>query len=83
MRRVKEFWKRKFNATVYMKFRVCFTLEKYEYDILSLCETTSEFIYVFCYSKIHFHQLGSFKFIKTMLNCFNVCKVYPQCEMVI
>ena len=33
----------------------------------------------FCYSKIHFHQLGSFKLIKTMLKHVNVCKVYLQC----
>ena len=34
----------KFNATVYMKFRVCETLAKYENDMLSLCETTNVFI---------------------------------------
>ena len=27
-----------------MKFRVCFTLAKYENDMLSLCETTNVFI---------------------------------------
>ena len=27
----------------YMKFRVCFTLAKYEIDMLSLCETTNVF----------------------------------------
>ena len=37
----------------------------------------------FCYSKIHFHQLGSFKLIKTMLKSLNVCKVYLQCGIVI
>ena len=42
-----EFWKRLFNATVYMKFRVCFTLAKYENDMLSLCETTNVFIDAF------------------------------------
>ena len=31
----------------------------------------------------HFHQLGSFKFIKTMLNSLNVYKVYLQCGIVI
>ena len=66
-----------------MKFRVCFILEKYEYDILSLCETTNVFMMLFCYSKIHFQQLGSFKFIKTMCKSLNVCKVYPQCGIVI
>ena len=38
---------------------------------------------LFCYSKIHFHQLGSFKLIKTMLNSLNVCKVHLQCGIVI
>ena len=37
----------------------------------------------FCYSKIHFHQLGSFKLIKTRFNFLNVCKVYLQCGIVI
>ena len=36
-----------------------------------------------CYSKIHFHQLRSFKFIKTMLKSLNVYKVYLQCGIVI
>ena len=38
---------------------------------------------LFCYSKIHFHQLGSFNLIKTMLKSLNVCKVYLQCGIVI
>ena len=38
---------------------------------------------LFCYSKIHLHQLGSFKLIKTMLKSLNVCKVYLQCGIVI
>ena len=33
---------------------------------------------LFCCSKIYFHQLGSFKLIKTMLKSLNVCKVYLQ-----
>ena len=37
----------------------------------------------FCYSKIHFHQLGSFKLIKTMSKSLNVCKVYLQCGIFI
>ena len=41
------------------------------------------FIDIFCYSKIHFHQLGSFKLIKTMLKSLNVCKVYLWCEIVL
>ena len=36
-----------------------------------------------CYSKIHFHQLGPFKLIKTMLNSLKFCKVYLQCGIVI
>ena len=67
-----------------MKLRVCFTLAKYKNDMLSLCETTNVFIdSFFCYSKIHFHQLGSFKLIKTMLKSLDVCKVYLQCGIVI
>ena len=38
---------------------------------------------LFCYTKTHFHQLGSFKLIKTMLKSLNVCKVYLQCGIVI
>ena len=49
--------------------------------MLSLCETTNVFIDLFCYSKIHFQQLGSFKLIKT-LKTLNVCKVYLQCGIV-
>ena len=37
----------------------------------------------FCYSKIYFHQLRSFKLIKTMLKSLNVCKAYLQCGIVI
>ena len=43
-RMLNELRKRKFNATVYIKFRVCLTFTKYENDTLSLCETTNEFI---------------------------------------
>ena len=39
-------------------------------------------MFFFCYSKIHFHQLGSFKLIKTILKSLNVCKVYLQCGIV-
>ena len=38
---------------------------------------------LFCYSKTHFHQLGSFILIKTILKSLNVCKVYLQCGIVI
>ena len=64
---VNKFLKYLFNATVYMELRVCFTIANYENDMLSLCETINVFIDAFCYSKTHFHQLGQFKLIKTML----------------
>ena len=51
--------------------------------MLSLCETTNVFIDAFCYSKTHFHQLGSFKLIKAKLKSLNGCKVYLQCGIVI
>ena len=38
---------------------------------------------LFCYSKIHFQQLGSFKLIKTMLKSLNICTVYLQRGIVI
>ena len=66
-----------------MKFQACFTLANYENDILSLLETTKVFIDVFCYSKTHFYNFGSFKLIKTMLKSLNVFKVYLQCGIVI
>ena len=40
------------------------------------------FIDVFCNSKIHFHQLGPFKLIKTMLKSLNVFYVYLQCGII-
>ena len=55
-----------FNDTVYMNFRVCFTIN----NIFSLCETYYAFIHVFCHSKINFHQRGLLKLIKTMLKSF-------------
>ena len=69
-----------------MKLRVCFTLAKYENDMMSLCETTNVFIDGFCYSKIHFYQLGSLKLIKTMLQSLNVCKAIskaPYCSIIV
>ena len=48
---VKVFWRRLFNDTVYMEFRVCFTIAKYENGIFSLCETSNAFIDAFRYSK--------------------------------
>ena len=52
--------------------RVCFTIAKYEIDMLSLCKTINVFIDAFCYLKVHFHQLGPFKLIKTMLKSLHV-----------
>ena len=46
-RMVNELRKRLFNATVYIKFQVCFTFAKYENDTLSLCETANMFIDVY------------------------------------
>ena len=55
-----------------MEFRVCFTTAKGENDMFSFCETSNAFIDAFCYSKIHFHQSGPFKLIKTMLKSLHV-----------
>ena len=65
---VNELRKRQFNATVYIKFRVCFTFAKYENDMLSLCEITNVFIDAYLLFQNPFHQLGPFALIKTMLN---------------
>ena len=51
---------------------MCFTFAKYENDMLSLCETTYVFIGAFCNFKIHFHQLGPFKWTITILKYSNV-----------
>ena len=55
-----------------MEYRVCFTIAKYENGMLSLYETINVFIDAFCYYKIHFHQSGPFKLIKTMLKSLHV-----------
>ena len=75
---VNEFWKRPFNATVSMEFRVCFSFAKYENATLSLCETTNVLIDAFSYSKIHFHQFGSFKLIKNNVKSLNVMQGLSQ-----
>ena len=61
---VNEFWKFLLNATVYMEFRVCFAIAKYENDMLLLCKTTNVFIDAYCYEKTHFHQLGPLNLLK-------------------
>ena len=56
-----------------MEFQVFFSFAKYENNMLSLYGTTNVFIDAFfCNSKIHFHQLGPFKLIKTILKSLNV-----------
>ena len=55
-----------------MEFRVSFAMAIYENDMFLLCETSNAFIGAFCYSKIHFHQPGPFKLIKTMLKSLHV-----------
>ena len=72
MQMVSEVCKRLFNATVYMEFQVCFTIAKYENDMLSLCETINVFIDAFCNLKIHFYKLGPFKLIQTMLKYLHI-----------
>ena len=64
--------RRLFNDTVYMEFRVCFTVAKYENNIFSLCETSNAFIDAFYYSKIHFHQSRTFELIKKMVKSLHV-----------
>ena len=71
-RMVKELRKRLFNATVYIKLRVCFTFAKYENDTCLYVRQPMCLLMHICYSKIHLHQLGSFILIKTMLNSLNV-----------
>ena len=55
-----------------MEFRVGFTIAKYENGMFSLCETSNGFIDASCYSEIHIHQLGPFKFIKTVMKSLHV-----------
>ena len=43
-----------------MKFQVCFTFEKYENDMVSLCETTNVFISAFLYFKNTFSSVRTF-----------------------
>ena len=69
---VNGFWRRSFNGTVYMEFRVYFTTAKYENDVCLLCETSNAFIRAFCHSTVLFHQAGTFRSIKTMLKSFHV-----------
>ena len=61
-----------------MEFRVCFTIAKYKNDMLLLCETIIVIIDDFCYSKIHFHQLGLLKFLHVLLDLSPVWVRYPK-----
>ena len=48
---IRPIWGRLFNDTVYMEFRVCFTIAKYENDMFSLFETSNVFIDAFSIQK--------------------------------
>ena len=72
MRMVNGFWKCQFNCTVYVELRICFAKAKHENDMSLLCVTPNAFLCTFCYSKIHFHRLGPFKLIVTMLESIHV-----------
>ena len=63
---------RLFNDTVYVKFRLWFTIANYENDIFSLCRRSNACIRVLRDSKMHFHQRGPLELIKTMLDYFHV-----------
>ena len=80
------FWKRLINGIVYMEFRICFTIAKYENNIFPskyennmflLCEASHVFIDAFGYSKINFHQSGSFELIETMLKYLHILLGLP------
>ena len=60
-----------------MEFRLCFAMAMYENDMFLLCETSNAFIGAFRYSKIHFHESGLFKLIKTMLKSLHVLLGLP------
>ena len=50
----------------------------HENDIVSLFETSSEFIHVVCLFKVHFHLSGPFKLIITMLKSFQFSPVWNR-----
>ena len=54
-----EYRKRLFNATVYMEFRLWFTIAKCENDMLELCETNNVFIDAFMLFKNPFLQVDT------------------------
>ena len=67
-----------------MEFRICFSSAKYENDIFSLSMASSEFfLHAFWLSKVHFHQSGPLKLVKTMLKYFHFYLVYLQYGIVI
>ena len=53
-RTVNGFWKCLFNGTVYVEFRVCFAMAKYENDMFLLIETSNAFIGAFAIPKFIF-----------------------------
>ena len=63
-----------------MEFRICFSITKYENDIISLCETSNELIHGFCLSKVHFRHSGPLKLINlfALLYLSPVWNRYPK-----
>ena len=55
-----------------MEFRVCFTFGKYGNIGCRYVRQPNVFIDAFFYFKIHLHQLGQFKLIKTLLKSLHV-----------
>ena len=59
------FWGRLFNDTVYMKFRVCFTMQRTKTIYFRYVKHHAYFM-LFPHFKIYSHHSGPFKLIKTM-----------------
>ena len=57
-----------------MDFQVCLCLQSMKTICCRYVRQPMCLLMFFCYSKIHFHQLGPFKLIKTMLKSLNVVK---------
>ena len=69
-RMVNEFLKRKFNATVYMEFEHVLHLQSMKTIRCRYLRQPMCLLKHFCYSKIHFHQLGPFMLIKNNVEIF-------------
>ena len=63
-RMVNEFLKRKFNATVYTEFEHVLHWQSMKTIRCRYLRQPMCLLMNFCYSKIHFHQLGPFALIK-------------------